>query len=933
MVRHLTVAVAILAAAGCVRGPRGDAGAPGAAGTPGSAGVPFAPTSGDKYYDPPGVVLTITSVTGGSAVGSAPTVTFTIRKNDGTPWNLEEMAVGNALVSGPTFNYQRVITEQSDLLTASVNLGNGSYRYTFPVAMPSTYAAPVNDTTSFGAGDGELAGQALLAGTYTVYIRAYWNYTVEGVAYKDPGEATADFLFDGASTLQPREVVLTSNCNRCHQSVREHGGTRRDVKACVLCHTSGAEDNNNPTLGGGTPGRSADFRVLIHKLHNGAHLPSVLGVATNTDGSRNYSATPVPYQIAGGSSVHDFSTVGYPEWPHLSHPMPRDQGHSSLSAANQALEDTIRRGVTNCASCHAGAAQGNLYKTQPSRRACQSCHDDWDPTRLYVSNGQTMAAQTNDSSCVLCHAGSGSTLAIDDAHLHPLKNAALNPGLNITVTSAVEAGTNDGDGTLDPGEKVAVTLSIADDAGAAVAPSSVASMSVVVSGPTTNRQLLLSTSIPVAALTGSAPYTINLPEPVVLERVGLSTATAGETFTTARTPHWNMTGATTTVRVRTATAGGNTTLSAATAALTNTVTVASVASFARNDYVVLDDGTATEEYTQVTLVDGTNRLWLSPPLRYAHALNGTVQEVTLTTMTVTTDYTLTAATGQVTEVTEFGAGNAVVVSYTSDFLVPSVYPPPLNDSPDLDETWGEWTGKSLVSGTYTVGLWGYRNVTVTLFSETQTYRGTSLAGTRDILVGSATTMTPYSFISSAANCNACHDNVMFHGGSRRGFDTCILCHGTSAPEDRARYTAANAPATTGVTIQFRNMLHKIHRGSDLANAATYTVNGFGASAYPNNFTAHTYDEVGFPAMPGGVRQCTVCHGSTNVAWKEPSNRDHPTSQGSPVRSWRAVCLSCHDSSSAQAHADLQTSGLGVESCAVCHGTTRDYNVPVSHKAR
>ena len=45
----------------------------------------------------------------------------------------------------------------------------------------------------------------------------------------------------------------------------------------------------------------------------------------------------------------------------------------------------------------------------------------------------------------------------------------------------------------------------------------------------------------------------------------------------------------------------------------------------------------------------------------------------VTTKTVATDYTLDAATGTLTEAANasFGAGNAIVVSYTSDFLVPA----------------------------------------------------------------------------------------------------------------------------------------------------------------------------------------------------------------------------------------------------------------------
>ena len=42
---------------------------------------------------------------------------------------------------------------------------------------------------------------------------------------------------------------------------------------------------------------------MIHKIHNGEHLPSVNGVATNPDGTRNYDATPTPYILVGNSEL------------------------------------------------------------------------------------------------------------------------------------------------------------------------------------------------------------------------------------------------------------------------------------------------------------------------------------------------------------------------------------------------------------------------------------------------------------------------------------------------------------------------------------------------------------------------------------------------------------------------------------------------------
>ncbi|MBI3847037.1 MAG: hypothetical protein HY292_20620 [Planctomycetes bacterium] len=129
------------------------------------------------------------------------------------------------------------------------------------------------------------------------------------------------------------------------------------------------------------------------------------------------------------------------------------------------------------------------------------------------------------------------------------------------------------------------------------------------------------------------------------------------------------------------------------------------------------------------------------------------------------------------------------------------------------------------------------------------------------------------------------------------------------------------------------MLHKIHRGEELAAGANYVVVGFGASAYPNNFTPHTYNEVVFPSLPGGVEQCRMCHGEDNTAWHEPSDRSHPTEQGRPVQAWRAVCGSCHDEDAVTAHIQSQTAPSGAEACPVCHASDAEFPVELFHKAR
>jgi hypothetical protein len=895
--------------------------------------------------DLPGVNVQILSLSGGGSSfqpGNTITVKFTVKNDAGENLELSEMDRGAILVSGPSFNYQRVIDSQSDLLARSTKNPDGSYSYRFAAPIPTSYLAPLNDTGAFT--DNELTGQPLLAGTYTVGIELRKDYTIEEETFRDPGNATFDFLLGSATTLQPRELVTIENCNQCHGELRAHGSNRTRIQNCLLCHTTGAEDRNESTVEGGTPGVSIDFKVMIHKIHTGKHLASVLGVTTNPDGTRKYDAAKKPYKIIGfNNSVHDYSHVALPIWPSLIAPMPRDAGYSGLTATQQGLEDELRSGVVDCDACHGdpdGAgplpapAQGNLIYTQPTRLACGSCHEDWVPTSPYRQNTNGMPAQSSDATCTQCHKTSGTALDIMDAHRHPLRNAALAAGINFSLTSVAEAGTNDGDGTIDVGEKIAVTFTIKNDAGADIMPSALTGWAAVVKGPTSAPNLLHFNPVASAAVTGGPTYTINLPEAVALERVGVSTGGALETFpATSLIPHWNVSGAATTVHLRTV-SGFTGALAAAAVPPQNYLDVQSGqgASFAQNDYIVLEDGVAgKEEYLQIKWIEG-DRLWFSSAReptdargpRVTHPAGAGVRVVTVATVNAA-NYSLNAATGVIAETTEFGAGT-VLVSYTSDFVVPATYNGAINDSPDLGLfNAGDWGGLPLVDGTYTVGMYASRNFTVTGNGQTTTYREATPPSTRDFLLGAATTIVPDLRIDSAQSCYSCHVDIQFHGGGRRGFATCTLCHSTAGAEDRPRYLSPNGAPTPGVTIDFRTMLHKIHHGKELAKASEYAVVGFGGTSFQ-------YDEVGFPAMPGGTMNCASCHGKDNTAWKAPASRKHPAL---PVGSqtWRAACASCHDSDAAVAHVDANTAPNGAESCSICHGSGERERVEIVHKVR
>ena len=1152
-------ACTLLLLTACSGGSSGDTGPAGPPGPPG----PGAPGEVGPFDPLPGIHVNVVALqgnTGGGgsfAVGNTMTVRYTLKDDAGADVVPTALDAGEIYVSGPTSNYQRVIAKQSDLLSASTFVGGGVWAYTFPVAIPSTYLPPLNDSPSFGASDGELAGQALLAGTYSVGLAVHKVYTVDAKEYTDAGADVEDFLVGGPGSIVARQVVQNDNCNVCHTQLRVHDGTRRDVRLCVLCHTAGAEDSN---VAGATPGVTIEFKVMVHRIHNGEHLPSVLGVSTNSSGDRLYpgmvgAVAPKPLAFSDDAGdLADFSAVAFPVWPNLNVAMPRDAGYSALSSTDpdgagpllsqRANEDMIRTGVTACLKCHgdpdAGGAltapaQGNQFRTNPSQRVCASCHDDVDWAKPYTANGQTMAPGLSDATCTACHADTAAnqatpgykSISITDAHVHPLNDAALDPGVNSVVT-AVTGGTGPL-GQFQIGEGPTVQFTLKNDAGANIGLATMDSGAGFFFGPNTNRQLIMPltsangmtlspydfagrlhspssankgtmskaflgtpavaetlvvefSSATVFGVTGTvsgslgggtlaaspstnpsgssvsafelgsgiaatetltiafstatafsvtgstsgvlgsgslpatlnastrfsspkvsfniavgttafaagnqfnavlfqggaadpvmfvvvagrtsfaakdrfyyelvpnaATYTLRMPMDMVFEYLGDGSGAAGQVVTAANLPVYygrqQVWEAATTVTT--------TTTTASVAALARKVTISPITGLVNGDTVVIEPagGLGVREYVQIApersdgvisaVGDTTVALNFKTPLRYAHG-SVTVTKVTLALKQegAANGYTLNPATGTVTSVVAFTAATGVVASYRTDGRfgyrrhagdgVQAYYVPPANDSAAIGQEQGDWSGLPYQSGTYTVDLWLYKNIDLGLQNELQTYRSTSNAGTKDFLFGTATTIVPHEIVAQDATCYTCHNDLIFHGGGRRGLDACLTCHSISGNEDKPRWdtpkvgtTTTDTALTPGVAIEFRQMLHKIHRGEELANAATYTVVGNGGN--PSQ-----YGEVVFPAMPGGVKQCVRCHG--NDAWKEPKPRVNAFATF-PTRVWSVVCGSCHDDTTAQAHIASNVSGTGYEACEVCHGPGKVVDVAKVHTAK
>jgi OmcA/MtrC family decaheme c-type cytochrome len=202
-------------------------------------------------------------------------------------------------------------------------------------------------------------------------------------------------------------------------------------------------------------------------------------------------------------------------------------------------------------------------------------------------------------------------------------------------------------------------------------------------------------------------------------------------------------------------------------------------------------------------------------------------------------------------------------------------------------------------------------------------------------------------VVDGGKCVACHGefskDFSVHGNLRNQIEYCALCHNPTASDAgrRRRDPAAVAAGDLTAPIDLKVLIHKIHRGHDLAQQP-YLVYGFGAA--PANFTAHDFSEVLFP---GDLRDCESCHvegthlippypGTALPTLRtrlDPATGDAVPADPPDIKPITSVCTSCHDSDEAMAHAATQTGPDGVEACAVCHAEGRDYAVSRLHAAR
>jgi len=226
---------------------------------------------------------------------------------------------------------------------------DGTYQYTFSKSL---------------VGDAEIPYDASLTHRVGLEIR-----TSPNVAPTNIPANNAVFTFSPATgglvAESGREIVDNDTCNACHDNLSFHGDARFDLQYCAMCHESYSFDAQS--------GNTIDLKVMIHKIHAGANLPSV--------------------QAGGFYGIFGFDN--------------RFQDYSGVH---------FTQDLRNCQTCHqesdTDTPQASNWRATVNREACGSCHDNVN----FDTGANHGGVAATDDQCGSCH---GPNSSISNGNLRP----------------------------------------------------------------------------------------------------------------------------------------------------------------------------------------------------------------------------------------------------------------------------------------------------------------------------------------------------------------------------------------------------------------------------------------------------------------------------------------------------------------------------------
>jgi hypothetical protein len=213
------------------------------------------------------------------------------------------------------------------------------------------------------------------------------------------------------------------------------------------------------------------------------------------------------------------------------------------------------------------------------------------------------------------------------------------------------------------------------------------------------------------------------------------------------------------------------------------------------------------------------------------------------------------------------------------------------------------------AGSYTVSVEGRADVDIDQGDGMESERDVIQVTQMEFAVTDAVA-EPRRMVVDDEKCESCHVDLSLHGGGRNNANYCITCHAPNLVDI----------ATPAESVNFKWMIHKIHRGADLENGYIVV-----RSRGTFDFSDIEY--------PGDLRNCEACH--VNDSYLLPLQEEDllpqitPNFWWDPIEPVASACLGCHDSDDASAHAYANTTFFG-ESCSTCHGEGKSVSVDKVH---
>lgn len=298
----------------------------------------------------------------------------------------------------------------SDSGGSYAKMADGEYVYTFRTKLPADYEKDA---------------------THTIGLFGSRNLSEFDLGTNYASAELYNFVPNGTAVTKVRDVINSNSCNACHDEINFHGGSRRGLPTCILCHTPayGNIANVNPETG-----ESMDMAVMTHRIHAGSLLQSV-------QAGKDF------FWVGYGNRVSDFSHVSMPSE------------------------------INNCQKCHESTAtQKNNWLEKPSRRTCGACHD---LVNFATGEGHLGIIQANDNQCKNCHIPEGELdfdASIKGAHRDPTESSLIT-GVVAEIIS-VENGK--------AGEKPVVSFTLKDRKGAVLEAAKLNRVALTMGGPTTD---------------------------------------------------------------------------------------------------------------------------------------------------------------------------------------------------------------------------------------------------------------------------------------------------------------------------------------------------------------------------------------------------------------------------------------------------------------